>query len=100
MVRQPKEGDLLSIRQRGTNTTRTVVVTLGCADIADDSGPIPDLDIDYSTLGYPGTMPERPTNVNELLADLRSRLFVYEVEEGIYGVATVNNHGKTWRYKL
>ena len=97
MVRQPKEGDLLSIRQRGTNTTKTVVVTLGCADIA-DVGPIPNIDIDYSALGYPGTMPERPTNVNELLADFRSRLFVYEVEEGIYGVATVNNHGKTWRY--
>jgi hypothetical protein len=98
MVRRPKEGDLLSIRRRGTNSTRTVVVTLGCDDIANDPGMIPCRHIDYNDLGYPGVMPERPKNVNALLADLRSRLFVYELEDDVYGLATVDRHGRTWRY--
>ena len=97
-TRLPKEGDLLNIRKRGTNSMKTVVVTLGVADIANDPGVIPDRDIDYATLGYPGEMPERPANVNELLADLRGRIFAYEVEEELYGFLTTNNQNKNWRF--
>lgn len=98
MTRQPKVGDLLTIRQRGTNRYKTVVVTLGCDDIASDPGEVPDCDIDYNALGYPGAMPERPANVNALLTDLRSRVFAYEVSEDSYGFLLTNNQNKNWRF--